>query len=209
MSLSMSSPSKSSQARRGLVLAAFLLAPLGHAVAAPTGPSGQPQELLDLPIPTGPLMVQCLLGSSVTTYNPGLTDTPQNVTRNINSTYTLCANLLGTPLFLTAGSGTGNVPVANASCQQAIEPPEPIQESFFWGDGGFTTVLFTQIGLRAKGTASEAVLIGTVTSGRFPNAVAMKTVTYVNGDPTNGCGQPGGLRELRGPSTLSFYLPTN
>ncbi|RKG93652.1 hypothetical protein [Corallococcus terminator] len=208
MSLSSSKSPRTAGVRRaaplaGLAVFSLLVAPVAQ--AAPT-PEARSRASV---IPTT-LAVACLTGSSTITYNPGLTNTPQNVTSQTNSSYSLCLNLIGLPLTLAAGSGSGDVAIPNASCGGALNLGSGLQETFYWSDGAdkFTTVQFNQITLEPGQGNTVATRTGTVVSGRFKGAVAVKATTYVNAQGNQACNAPGGLTSISGPSTLTLAFPT-
>ncbi|RYZ43024.1 MAG: hypothetical protein EOO71_05510 [Myxococcaceae bacterium] len=179
----------------GLAAFSLLVAPVAQAAPAQEAPARASLAL--------PQIVECV-GSSTITYNPGLKTTPQSVTSQNNSTYSLCRNILGPTVQLGAGSGSGNVTLPNASCSGALNPGSNLVETFDFSDNTHSTVQFTEVTLQPGQANTVATRFGTVVSGRFNGAIAVKVTTYVNTQVTQGCGSPSGLTSISGPTTLTF-----
>ncbi|WP_163869977.1 hypothetical protein [Myxococcus eversor] len=65
-------------------------------------------------------------------------------------------------------------------------------------------MVFTQLRVGVQGTLSVFVLTGTVRSGKFVDATAVRTISYVTVDLEDGCASPEGLTSLSGLTTLSL-----
>ncbi|MBN9681781.1 MULTISPECIES: hypothetical protein [unclassified Corallococcus] len=182
---------------KGLVPASCLMA----SVATASTPDAPESASLQTPL------VSCLLGSSTTTYNPGLTNTPRDITYRSTTNLPLCLpGRLG--LFTSAYADTGNVLRQGLSCLELIRPFFATEATFFWNDGGFSTVSLTQTRVEVEGATTLLIGTGTVTAGRYLNALATRTLTYANVDIAQGCLSAEGLKQTTGMATLVLALPS-
>jgi hypothetical protein len=159
-----------------------------------------------LPQGPGTLLVACLTGASTNTYAPGLKNMPQDVTRHSMDILPLCVNLPGRPLITSATSENTGLS-RGLSCTDLIKPLSASESVYTWGDGGSSTVLFTQTRVEGQGATTLLISTGSVTAGRYQHAVATRTLAYVNEELDKGCLSETGLTRTDGSSTLVLALP--
>ncbi|MBN8230513.1 hypothetical protein JYK02_23655 [Corallococcus macrosporus] len=151
-------------------------------------------------------LVTCVLGASTTTYNPGVTNTPRDVTYQSTTHFPACVTGIFRPIT-SAVADTGNVLHEDLTCLELVRPLFPTQATFFWSDGGFSTVTLTQTRMEVEGTTTLLVGTGTVTAGRYLNAIATRTLSSANVDVTQGCLSAEGLKRTNGMASLVLALP--
>lgn len=148
-------------------------------------------------VPTGPahgavIEVLCPLGSQTVTYNPGLTNTPSQVTVTWDLRLDSCVSL--THPAVTSGGGSGNV-VRTGSCSEIVGSSTGSQV-ITWNTGQTSTFSFTRTYSSVNG---EAVLLltGTITSGLFYGASAVLTIVDATLDLA-ACNTTTGLTQING-----------
>ncbi|RYZ42126.1 MAG: hypothetical protein EOO71_09200 [Myxococcaceae bacterium] len=132
-------------------------------------------------------------------------NTPQNVTYRSTTTLPLCLRLFGPPTFALAD--TGNIFRANLTCLEVLRPFATSQPTFFWGDGGASTLNLTQTRVDTDGVTTTFIAVGMVTAGRYQGAIATRTLVYANVDVTQGCLSANGLLQTNGTATLVLAFP--
>ncbi|WP_426745074.1 hypothetical protein VZQ01_27045 [Myxococcus faecalis] len=147
-------------------------------------------------------VVSCPSGTNSVTFNPGLTNEPQDVLITGETTYSLCATVLG-PRVTTATWSVGPVLFPGNSCDNFLSTYRSTL-TLQWDTGETSTVLFTTVKVALQSTTFAFVQTGTVTSGKFAGNRAVQTITYLNEDLENGCNSPSGLTRLDGPATLTI-----
>jgi|GEM_PF-1768966 len=171
-----------------------------RALSAPEeGSAGETSEAaLDL----GLVLVTCPLGTSQAFYSPGLKNTPQDVAVSGQGALSNCVTVLGDPVTSAASSLTTNV-VTGFSCADLLRP-RTVVHTVVWNTGESSTMTFTQLRVGVQDTLTVFALTGSVVSGKFVGATAVRTLSYVTLDLENGCASPEGLTSLSGLATLSL-----
>ncbi|NTX02682.1 MULTISPECIES: hypothetical protein [Myxococcus] len=192
--------------RAACLLKACVLLMLGcggveeRVLAAPD--EGSSAETSEAALDLGLVLVTCPVGTSQAFYSPGLKPTPQDVTVSGPATFSNCVTVLGAPVT----SGTTNlapVVVRDLSCVALLQPSS-VTQTVTWNTGESSTLVLTQLLLDVQGTLTVLTRTGTVASGKFVGATAVRTITYVTLDLENGCTSPEGLTSLSGPTTLTL-----
>ncbi|MBN8472653.1 hypothetical protein JYJ95_39640 [Corallococcus exiguus] len=156
-----------------------------------------------LPLPT--LSVSCV-GSSTFTFTPGLKNEPRDITHTANVDLPNCV-LLPSLQRTTAAAPTKTQLFPGLTCTDLLKPFARTEATFSWGDGGTSKVVLSQTRVEAQGASTVLVGVGSVTEGKYKGAVAVRTLTYVNEDVTQGCLSEQGLTQTSGPATLTLTLP--
>lgn len=144
-------------------------------------------------------------GSASTSYNPGLTDTAQQLTVTVDEALGSDASGVGACTTVGApitGGTHHHTRVLTLSCQSALTPT-PITEQFTWNTGATSTVSFTTSRYTDEGGETVITRVGTVTDGFGAGDTATQTVTLLNSDLA-ACSSPGGLTHINGATTLTF-----
>jgi hypothetical protein len=131
-----------------------------------------------------PVLVVCS-GSQTQTYNPGLTLTQRTTTTDANTAFTLC---LGGPLGTTATAHrnfTGNL-----SCLVGTLIA-PFTFPITWSNGQTSTISATSIAVSRITGQTVVELLGTITAGRYKNALYSETLTMFTTQPTACLAEPG------------------
>lgn len=163
---------------------------------------GSVAETSEAALDLGPVLVTCPVGTSQAFYSPGLKNTPQDVTVSGQATLSNCVTVLGDPVTSGTNSLTSSV-VRGFSCGDLLLP-RAVTQTVTWNTGETSTMVFTQLRVGVQGTLSVFVLTGTVRSGKFVDATAVRTISYVTVDLEDGCASPEGLTSLSGLTTLSL-----
>jgi len=72
-----------------------------------------------------------------------------------------------------------------------------------WNTGETSTLLQTRATVQVGATTIVITYVGTVESGRFAGATAIRTLTYLTTDLT-ACGSPEGVPGMSGLTTLTL-----
>jgi len=148
------------------------------------------------------VLVTCAPGTNSVTFEPGLTHTPQDVFITGQSTYGICATVVGDPVTSATWS-IGPVLFPGNSCDNFFSSYRSVI-TVQWNTGETSTILFNTTKLQVQGTTAAFVQTGTVTAGKYVGNRAVQTITYLNEDLENGCTAPSGLTRLDGPATLTI-----
>jgi hypothetical protein len=181
----------------------FLLISCLAALTAHAVPQQSPAPSASAPQPN-PLIVTCV-GSSAFTFTPGLKNTPQNITQHTTIKLTHCAFIPLRPTTTATLDKTQVFP--GHTCTDLLKPLAPTQATFTWGDGGSSKMTLSQTRVEGQGATTVLVGVGSVTDGKYKGATAVRTLTYVQADVTQGCLSPQGLTQTSGPATLTLTLP--
>ena len=141
-------------------------------------------------------LLSCI-GSYQTTYDPGLTNTPQNVNFATTNTYSLC--LGHRPV--RSGTSHASGPIPGASCTDLFSGGDQGSTTVTWNNGQQTVYSWTGVAEEIGGNLIDTET-GTVTSGLFTgDAVVRQSVTLLS-EINNGCNSPGGLTDETGTVAL-------
>ncbi|NTX01471.1 hypothetical protein [Myxococcus sp. CA040A] len=134
-------------------------------------------------------------GTSALHYEPGLTNTPQQVSFTSNTTYGPC---LGIPLGIASGTSQG----FGSSINSCTFASTSFTHTITWNDS--TTSVIAGSSIASAGPAGEKIIVanGVVVSGRFQGAQVVRTLTLLNTDLL-GCFTPEGVSDVAGPVTLT------
>jgi hypothetical protein len=113
------------------------------------------------------------IGTQHTTFSPGLTLTPRDVTLTVNTLYTPCKSL-SVPA-LTSATQTSSFVVPNASCLNPFDPGSGTK-IIEWNTGQTSTFSFNRIGTNVGGS-TIVTEIGLITAGLFAGDNAVEVVT--------------------------------
>jgi hypothetical protein len=155
----------------------------------------------------GPLLVVCPLGSTTTTYSPGINNTPRDISYTSTTELSLCVTALA-PLFFTSAVAD---PVTRQredfTCLELLRPFFTTDMTFHWGDGGASKVVLSTSRVEAEGAVTSLISVGSVTEGKYQGAIATRTLVYANLDLTQGCLTEEGLKQTQGTAMLVLALP--
>ncbi|WP_394840859.1 hypothetical protein LZC95_27760 [Pendulispora brunnea] len=140
--------------------------------------------------------INCLVGTNVVQFDPGLTFTVQDTTITGEGQYTGC---IGTDPAITSGRSR----VTGAGKLNCLTSDGSTVEEIRWNTGEKSTISYT-FGVIAQ-PAGEAVVVvtGTVTAGKFKGSTVASPGALLTLDPL-ACATPAGVREIGGPVTLSL-----
>jgi hypothetical protein len=136
-------------------------------------------------------------GSYHTTYDPGLTNTPETVKFKTVNTYNDC--LLSPPITSGESQASGSIP--SASCTDLFSGGDSGHTTITWNTGQKTTYDWTAIAEEIGGNLVDTET-GTVVSGQFTGDQVVRTSTTSISMITNGCNSPQGLRDETGTVSL-------
>ena len=135
--------------------------------------------------------------------SPGLRNTFQSVSSATHSTYDNCVTLLGEPVV--SATAIDQHASQGRSCT-LVHFNEASHTTFQWDTGETSEVAFVLNGVDVQGLLTIETYKGQVLSGKYKGATAVRTITYVNTDLTDGCFSVEGLTQSRGVSTLVLTL---
>ncbi|TQF16487.1 hypothetical protein FJV41_08385 [Myxococcus llanfairpwllgwyngyllgogerychwyrndrobwllllantysiliogogogochensis] len=169
---------------------------------APSMPSPEPS----LESSEAPLLgtVTCLLGTTTISFSPPLTNTPQDTTVSGVGGLTNCISLLTSPVT----SGTTNFPAVlrpGLACDDLLGI-RGATVNIVWNTGETSQLSLTQVIISGGSTVKETAQIGTVVSGKYAGATAVRTLTFVTADLENACASPEGLPQYTALQTLALTL---
>ncbi|MEU3462995.1 hypothetical protein ABZ721_24020 [Streptomyces sp. NPDC006733] len=137
--------------------------------------------------------------SGTTTYNPGLTYTPQTSAITTQTAFAPCVSL-SAPL-VTSGARSANFSRPDQSCLTLLESGTGTN-TITWNTGQTTTAQFTVTSTVAGGIRTTTQT-GTVTAGLFTGDTFLNVVTAPTTDLLN-CVLPGGLTSTSGTGLLTI-----
>ncbi|NTX63117.1 hypothetical protein HUA74_20925 [Myxococcus sp. CA051A] len=178
-----------------VVLVAVGLAGCGGPESSPAVPPevGQSeQRLLTL--------VSCPVGSTQATYSPPLRTQPQDVNVTSIGLLSNCYSLLGSSV--TSATSSVSFLRPGYSCTGLLDV-RPITTQLTWNTGESSTLRLTQFTTAVNGNALIITQTGTVLSGKFVGATAVRTVTLLSTDLA-ACDSPEGLAGISGPMTITL-----
>jgi hypothetical protein len=155
---------------------------------------------------TLPTIAVTCTGSSFATYEPGLKNTPQKVTRSATVTFPDC-KLLPSLQHTSAISPLKVQSLENFRCTDILKPLSETEAIVSWAEGGTSKVSLNQTRAEAQGLTTVLISVGSVADGKYKGAVATRTLTYVNADVEKGCLSEQGLKQTTGLATLVLALP--
>ncbi|MCP3058930.1 hypothetical protein LXT21_09115 [Myxococcus sp. K38C18041901] len=158
---------------------------------APRSPATVEQGLVTL--------VSCPLGTAVIQYSPPLKNTPQDVTNTGSFTLSGCD-----ALFSGVSSGTIGLNLFRPgySCHELLTSGTS-DSVITWNTLETSTLTLTRVGTRVEGLSVLYTHLGSVVSGKFAGATAIRTTTYLSAD-LDACSSPEGLAQLSGTATLTL-----
>jgi hypothetical protein len=148
------------------------------------------------PATAGITLLSCT-GSYHTTYDPGLTYTPQTVEFSTTNNYTIC--LLSPPI--TSGQSQASGPIPSASCTDLFSGGDSGQTTVTWNTGETTTYNWTALAEEIGGNLVDTET-GHVVSGKFAGDLVVRTSVTSISMIENGCSTPQGLQDQTGTVTL-------
>lgn len=126
------------------------------------------------------LDLQCTIGSASSTFNPGITNTPQTVTLTHSVSYTGCL-FGGSVTGATYGFGPFSAP--GLSCTNVLTQ-NPGNSVYHWNDGTTSTIAASSTNTNVSGLVTTVETTGTVSAGAFLGDTMVVQSQYVT---------PGGL----------------
>ncbi|WP_250461272.1 hypothetical protein [Microbulbifer litoralis] len=138
----------------------------------------------------------CPLGTNITHYTPGITNTPKTTTFVATSVLSACTGLpLGISNAQITTTGFGEI-----GCNSNTAT---INSEILWSDGTESAAeVNNQVVQRPVG---QVVVIQEleIVSGRFSGATLVRTLTLLQTD-FDGCSSPEGVTSVAGPETLTM-----
>jgi hypothetical protein len=150
------------------------------------------------PASAGVTLLSCT-GSYQTTYDPGLTYTPQTVEFSTTNNYTIC--LLSPPI--TSGQSQASGPIPSASCTDLFSGGDSGQTTVTWNTGETTTYNWTALAEEIGGNLVDTET-GKVVSGKFTGDLVVRTSVTSISMIVNSCNTPEGLQDETG--TVSILI---
>ncbi|MCK8498888.1 hypothetical protein ACJ2CR_23570 [Myxococcus faecalis] len=144
-------------------------------------------------------LVSCPIGSTVLNYSPPLKNTSQAVTTTGTTTYSNCYSLFG---GVTSGNTPLNVFRPSFACSDLLDIGTT-NSVVTWNTLETSTLTLTRLGARVEGLSVVFTHVGSVVSGKFEGATAIRTTTVLNTD-LDACSSPEGLARHSGTATLSL-----
>jgi hypothetical protein len=149
-----------------------------------------------VPATAGVTLLSCT-GSYHTTYDPGLTYTPQTVQFSTTNNYTIC--LLSPPITSGQSQASGQIP--SATCLNLFSGGDSGQTTVTWNTGQTTTYNWTAVTEEIGGILVDTET-GKVVSGKFIGDLVVRTSVTSISMIVNGCNTPHGLQNETGTVTL-------
>lgn len=140
-------------------------------------------------------------GSSVITYQPGLTNTPRTVSYTETDTFAHC---ISTDPTLASGLFAVTVSLPGAYCLGLPTLTTNTPYDIAWNNGQASDINLSYTDVVAEGI-EQVTGVGTVTSGEFTGAAVTITWLYTVPDPLL-CLTPGGVTGQTGPMTAEIAL---
>lgn len=137
-------------------------------------------------------------GQQTTTYAPGLTNTPQQVTRAGQNTHGPCVATISPYLFSGSTSFTSTTSLSCLSLLTANTGVDVIA----WSTGATSTFAYDRTVTLVEGQ-TVVTLAGEITDGLFEGGRAVETITSLALDLT-ACSTAQGLRSTQGVSELTI-----
>ncbi|MFE9696414.1 hypothetical protein [Streptomyces sp. NPDC006270] len=137
-------------------------------------------------------------GSQTTTYNPGLTNTPQTLTRSGQNIHAPC---LATVSPFTFTGSTAFTSTSTLSCLSLTEANTGV-DLISWSTGATSTFSYNRTVSIVQGQ-TVVTLTGEITSGWFQGATAVETITSVALD-LGACATAEGITSTYGVSELTI-----
>ncbi|MCP3063337.1 hypothetical protein LXT21_31615 [Myxococcus sp. K38C18041901] len=164
------------------------------------------QEDSSLASSEAPLLgtVTCLLGTSTLSFSPPLTNTPQDTTVSGSGPLTNCTAVLADPVH-SATTRLGPVLRRNLACDSLLNLIGG-GLTVTWNTGETSQLALTQVVVSGGTTTRTTQQIGTVVSGKYEGATAVRTLVYVVADVENACASPEGLAQYTSTQTLALTL---
>ncbi|WP_236943651.1 hypothetical protein [Jeongeupia sp. USM3] len=143
-------------------------------------------------------------GILTTTYNPAITNVPQDVTATVTSTYVNCTSVI--PLFVGSGTGTAVNHLKGSTCAQIATPGSTYgDKTIVYSDGAGSTLAGAGATVaRVDLGASYAVTrTSSVETGEFKGANAVETLLVLKTSLAS-CSDNTPLTQTSGATTLEF-----
>ncbi|MCP3104771.1 hypothetical protein LZ198_38490 [Myxococcus sp. K15C18031901] len=186
----------------GLVLLSELLT-CGD-VGRLTGPTVEEAALW--PRPTERLLLTCSSGEAEARYERGVRNTPGDSVVSFSARMSDCVAVLGSAVkSATLGSG-GPSMARGISCADLARAGVG-RQVVTWNTAETSTLLMGRSRVSIEGAVTVVTQTGTVLSGKYEGATAVRTATFPRGDIEAGCLSEQGLTRLRGQVTLSMTYP--
>jgi hypothetical protein len=138
-------------------------------------------------------------GSSVITYQPGLTNTAQTVTYGETDTFSPC---LSTDFTLASGSSAVTISLPGASCLAVPSLTTDTPYQIDWNNGSTSNISLSFTDAIVEGI-EQVTGVGTVASGKFTGAAVTIIWAYVVPDPLQ-CATPQGVTTQVGTITAEI-----
>jgi len=158
---------KSTHAAAAAAVLALAVAVLAPAATASAAPASAPAVSLT------PTLV--CLGSTTSSYAPGVTNQARNVRVDGRSTFAPC---VGTPAGYTAAASTTFT--SSLSCTNLLQQTTGTK-TISWSKGGASTFSYTRSATR-NALTTVITFTGTISGGQFARSTVVETATALNTD---------------------------
>lgn len=139
-------------------------------------------------------------GTYLETYEPGITNTPQDVQATTSSNYTSCTS---TDHSITSASSATGGTIPDAACVDLFQPPSSGQTTLTWNTGETTVYNWTATAVQL-GDTTLVIVTGTVIAGKFLGAKILRKNTFIQQTLESQCATSQGLQQTSGPATLTI-----
>ncbi|AKF84766.1 hypothetical protein MFUL124B02_04220 [Myxococcus fulvus 124B02] len=146
-----------------------------------------------------PTLMSCPVGSTMNRYSPPLSMVPRDTTVTGTSTFSNCVSLSGE---VTSGELSFYVELPGFSCQDLLEVGSA-RADITWNTGETSTLLQTRGSVQVSNATVVLTYVGTVESGKFQGATAIRTLTYFDVNLFD-CFSSRGVPGLSGVTTLTL-----
>lgn len=138
-------------------------------------------------------------GTESVVFTPALTNTTQNVTLHLGSSYGPCVNATN-PLELRTGTVSTTIPLVPRSCSDLLSGPSTTTRVIHWSTGTTSTWTFTITTEEVAAGVYVSTRTGTITAGQFQGATAIGAAAHASGAllacSTTGLTNDGGVASL-------------
>ncbi|MBZ4411411.1 hypothetical protein K8640_24665 [Myxococcus sp. XM-1-1-1] len=186
--------------RRGSRLALLLSGFMGSVLSGCGGEAPAPVPTED--IAQGqqlPTVMSCPVGSTMNRFSPPLSVVPRDTTVTGTSTFSNCVSLSGE---VTSGELSVHVELPGFACQDLLEVGSA-RADITWNTGESSTLLQTRGSVQVSNATVAITYVGTVESGKFQGATAIRTLTYFDVNLFD-CFSSRGVPGMSGVTTLTL-----
>ncbi|MCE9671043.1 hypothetical protein LY474_24845 [Myxococcus stipitatus] len=152
------------------------------------------------------LLLTCSSGEAEASYARGVKATPGDSEVSFSARMRDCVGLWGSAVK-SATSGSGGPSMARGISCADLARAGVGRQVVTWNTAETSTLLMGRSRVSIEGATTIVTQTGTVLSGKYEGATAVRTATFLRSDIEAGCYSAQGLTHLRGQVTLSMTYP--